>query len=509
MNSQLLLRAIAMGILCGLQLFPTTVGAVVSESAQRPNILFIMSDDHAAHAISAYGSRINKTPNLDRLAQQGMRLNNCFAVNSICAPSRACILTGKYSHVNGVTVFNRFDGSQWTVAKELQKAGYQTAMIGKWHLQSDPEGFDYWTVLPGQGVYFDPVFIEMGERKKIPGYATDVITDKTIEFLEKRQKDKPFFAMCHHKAPHRPWEPDEKHAHMYDNVEFPEPVTFNDDYATRSPAATEATMRIDRDLTRRDLKLTPPEGLKGKELEQWNSEKPQELEVTVKGEKKTLTGQALKKWKYQKYMRDYLGCIASVDDNVGRLLDYLDRTGLATNTIVIYTSDQGFYLGDHNWFDKRFMYEESLRMPFLVRYPGHIRPGSTSDAMILNVDFAPTFLELAGVSAPKEVQGRSMEPVLEGQTPTDWRKEMYYRYYHYPADHRVQPHYGVRTERYKLIYFNRIDAWELFDLKNDPHELKNIYAEPSSAKIVKQLKADITRLRNELDDHDQLQNVQK
>jgi arylsulfatase A-like enzyme len=296
---------------------------------------------------------------------------------------------------------------------------------------------------------------------------------------------------------------------MYDDVEIPEPATFNDDYATRSPAAAEATMRIDRDLTKHDMKLTPPADLKGPALEAWRSEKLTQLEVTVKGEKKILTGEALKKWKYQKYMRDYLGCIASVDDNVGRLLDYLDRTGLATNTVVIYTSDQGFFLGDHNWFDKRFMYEESLRMPFLVRYPGHIKAGSTSDAMVLNVDFAPTFLELAGAKAPKEVQGRSALSVLAGKTPKDWRTEMYYRYYHYPADHRVQPHYGIRTERYKLIYFNRIDAWELFDLKTDPHELKNIYADPAQASTVKKLKADMARFRTELDDHDQLQDVQK
>lgn len=501
--------------LFGNWLVLSLVGAVYVASsalgASRPNILFIMSDDHAAHAISAYGSKINKTPNLDRLAKQGMRLNNCFAANSICAPSRATILTGKYSHINGVTVFNRFDGDQWTVAKALQGAGYQTAMIGKWHLQSDPTGFDYWTILPGQGLYHDPVFIEKGERKKIDGYATDIITDKTIEYLEKRQKDKPFFVMCHHKAPHRPWEPDAKHATMYDDVVFPEPATFNDDYATRSPAAKEATMRIDRDMTRSDVKLMPPEGLKGEELQKWRSQAPATDEVVVRknGVATVLKGEALKKWKYQKYMRDYLGCIASVDDNVGRLLDYLDRTGLATNTIVMYTSDQGFFLGDHNWFDKRFMYEESLRMPFLVRYPGHIKAGSQSDAIVVNVDFAPTFLELAGVDIPKEVQGRSIDSILQGKTPGDWRKEMYYRYYHYPGDHQVQPHYGVRTDRYKLIYFNKLDAWELFDLQKDPKELKNVYAEPGYAKTVAQLKADMQRLRKELNDHDQLQDVQK
>jgi arylsulfatase A-like enzyme len=478
-------------------------------AAARPNIIFIMSDDHASHAISAYGSKINRTPHLDRLAREGMRLNNCFAVNSICTPSRAAILTGKYSHINGVTVFNRFDGSQWTVAKTLQAAGYRTAMIGKWHLTSDPTGFDYWNILPGQGLYHDPFFIEMGERKKIPGYATDIITDKTIEFLKNAPRDKPFFVMSHHKAPHRPWDPDEKHARLYEDVDIPEPETFNDNYATRSPAAVEATMRIDRDLNRRDLKVASPADLKGPDLAKWNSTTDAEMEVVIKGEKKKLSGEALKKWKYQKYIKDYLRCIASVDDNVGRLLDYLDASGLATNTIVIYTSDQGFYLGDHNWFDKRFMYEESLRMPFLVRYPGHIKPGSTSDAMVLNVDFAPTFLEYAGLSAPKEVQGRSFASALAGQTPKDWRTEMYYRYYHYPGDHQVQPHYGVRTERHKLIYFNKINAWELFDLKTDPHELKNIYADPAQAGVVKQLKASLARLRTELNDQDQLQDLQR
>lgn len=497
-------------ITCGrlvLGLMLLSAGGVFGANS-RPNILFIMSDDHAAHAISAYGSKINQTPNIDRLAKEGLRFNHCFAVNAICAPSRASILTGKYSHLNGVTVFNRFDGSQWTVAKELQQAGYHTGMIGKWHLQSDPTGFDYWNILVGQGLYHDPVFINMGERKKLTGYATDVITDLSLEFLKNRPKDKPFFLMCHHKAPHRPWEPDAKHAHMYDGVDFPEPATFNDDYATRSDAAREATMRIDRDLTRNDLKVKPPAGLSGKELQAWRGGTDTELEVTENGKTRKLTGAALKKWKYQRYLQDYLGCIASVDDNVGRLLDYLDQTGLATNTIVIYTSDQGFFLGDHDWFDKRFMYEESIRMPFLVRYPPAIKPGSVSDAMVLNVDFAPTFLDFAGLSAPADVQGRSFKSVLSGNTPDDWRKIWYYRYYHYPADHRVQPHYGVRTDRHKLIYFNRINQWELFDLQTDPHEMKNLYSNPQNQQLVTELKSEMTRLRKELNDHDQLADQQ-
>ena len=486
------------------------LGALAAGKAEptRPNILFIMSDDHAAHAISAYGSKINQTPHLDRLAREGVRFNNCFAVNSICAPSRASILTGKYSHINGVTVFNRFDGSQWTVARALQTAGYHTGMIGKWHLQSDPTGFDYWNILVGQGLYHDPVFIEMGERKKLTGYATDIIADQSIEFLKNRPKDKPFFLMSHHKAPHRPWEPDAKHARMFEDRTIPEPETFNDDYATRSDAAREATMRIDRDLTRNDVKLTPPASLKGTNLNKWKGGTDTELEVVEQGKTNKLSGLALKKWKYQRYMKDYLACVASVDDNIGRLLDYLDQTGLATNTIVIYTSDQGFFLGDHNWFDKRFMYEESIRMPFLVRYPPAIKPGSVNDAMILNVDFAPTFLEFAGLQVPAEIQGRSLKSVLSGKTPDDWRKSWYYRYYHYPGDHQVQPHFGVRTERHKLIYFNRINQWEFFDLKTDPRELKNIYNDPQNAKLVTELKSEMARLRKELDDREQFANQQ-
>lgn len=443
--------------------------------AAPPNILYIMADDHAAHAISAYGGKINQTPQIDRIAKEGMRFDQCLVTNSICTPSRAAILTGKYAHINGVPVFNRFDGSQPHLAKYLQKAGYHTGMIGKWHLGSDPTGFDYWNIFPGQGRYHDPVFLEMGQKKTHKGYATDLVADFSIAFLEKRPKDKPFFLMCHHKAPHRPWQPDAKHAKQWENVQVPEPETFNDDYASRSDAAREATMRIDRDLQPFDVKQKPPAGL---------------------------TGMALKKWKYQRYMRDYLACISSVDDNVGRLLDYLDKNGLKDNTIVIYTSDQGFFLGEHNWFDKRFMYEESLKMPFLVRWPGTVKPGTVNKGMILNVDFAPTLLDAAGLPVPADMQGKSFQPLLKGETPKDWRTAMYYRYYHYPQDHRVQPHYGVRTERYKLIYFNKIDQWELFDLKEDPRELKNVYRDPARADLVKKLKEEMIRLKKELKDND-------
>ncbi len=448
--------------------------------AAQPNFVFIMSDDHAAHAISAYGSKINQTPNLDRIAKSGMRFNTCFVNNSICTPSRAAILTGKYSHLNGVTVFNRFDGSQPHVGKMLQQAGYQTAMIGKWHLFSDPTGFDYWNVLPGQGRYYDPIMIEMGKTNTIKGYVTDVITDLSIDFLKRRDPTKPFMLFCHHKAPHREWTPGPNHTNLYDNIDVPEPVTFNDDYSGRSRAAAEATMRIERNLTKTDVKHAPPAGL---------------------------SGMALKKWYYQRYIKDYLRCIASVDDNVGRLLDYLEQSGLAKNTVVIYTSDQGFFLGDHGWYDKRFMYEESLRMPFLISFPGMIKPGSQNNSMILNVDFAPTLLELAGAKIPSDMQGRSILPLLRGKKPSDWRTSMYYRYYHYPQHHRVQPHCGVRTEQHKLIYFNKLDEWELYDLKKDPYETNNIYSEASSAKLISRLKSEMLRLKKELKDDDQFTNV--
>lgn len=476
----------------------------------RPNIVFIMADDHAAHAISAYGSKLNQTPNIDRIGAEGMKFNRCFVVNSICTPSRACILTGKYSHMNGVPVFNRFDGSQWTVAKELQKAGYHTGMVGKWHLGSDPTGFDYWNILPGQGIYHNPVLIEMGQSKKHQGYVTDLITDFSIDFIKNRPQDKPFFLMCHQKAPHRPWQPDAKHAKMYEDIDLPEPETFNDDWATRSRAATEATMRIDRNLNRADLKYPrPPAELKGPELQKWNQTVDMELTITNSdGSTKVLKGAELKHWKYERYIKDYLRCIASIDDNVGRLLKYLDEAGLRENTIVIYTSDQGFFLGDHDWFDKRFMFEESLRMPFVIRYPARIKAGSVNESMILNVDFAPTFLDYAGIKSPGEVQGKSLVSLLSGEKPADWRTSMYYRYYHYPADHRVQPHYGVRNDRYKLIYYNRINEWELFDLQKDGHELKNVYQDAGYAEVVKTMKAELARLRTELDDHEQFSDVQ-
>jgi arylsulfatase A-like enzyme len=478
-------------------------------AADRPNIIYIMSDDHAAHAISAYGSRVNQTPNIDRLAREGMLLRNVFVTNSICTPSRATVLTGQYSHLNGVPVFNRFDSSRATVAKLLQHGGYYTGMIGKWHLGSDPAGFDRWEILPGQGAYRDPVmYTATGERTYTGKYVTDVITDRAIDFLNTRPQNKPFFLMLHHKAPHRPWEPDEAHRRQFANRWIPEAETLWDSYATRTDALHENQQRVVDDLTRRDLKLPPPEGLQGTELTRWLGVKPDTVTIERDGESMTLTGEALGRWKYQRYLQDYLATIQSVDDNIGRLLDFLDRHGLARNTIVVYTSDQGFFLGDHGLFDKRFMYEESLRMPFLVRWPAGIRRGTTSEAMALNVDFAPTFLDAAGLAVPPDMQGRSFLPILRGRTPPDWRTTMYYRYYHDPGDHNTRAHYGVRTKTHKLIYYWKKDQWELFDLVADPQEMHNLYGQPGQEQITASLKAELQRLKKAVRDDDQFANEQ-
>lgn len=453
-----------------------------AEAPVRPNILYIMSDDHAAHALSCYGSKINATPNLDRIASAGMRFTNCFVTDSLCGPSRAVLLTGKYNHLNGFrdnAPTTTFDGSQQTFPKLLQKAGYQTAIVGKWHLNSDPTGFDFWSVLPGQGRYIDPVFITMGRKRIEKGYVTDIITDKTIDFLKTHDPARPFCLMYHHKAPHRSWQPDAKHAHLYDDVEIPTPPTFDDDYSHRTSAAREQEMQIDKYLNRDDLKEDPPAGLEG---------------------------EALKKWKYERFIKDYLRVIASMDDNIGRVLDYLDASGLSKNTIVIYTSDNGFFLGDHGWFDKRFMYEQSLRVPLLVRWPGRVKGGVVSDAIVSNIDFAETILDAAGVTSPPDMQGHSLIPVLdnEGVAPSDWRKAFYYHYYEFPEPHHVQPHIGVRNDRYKLIEFYGKGEWELFDLQKDPHELNSVYDDPAYGQVVRQMTGELNRLRAELHDTDPL-----
>jgi len=496
----------------GISVAVTLLFAAMLVEAQppgRPNIIFIMTDDHAAHAIGAYGSRINKTPNLDRLAREGALLTNVFATNSICTPSRAAILTGQYSHLNGVTMFNRFDSSRMTVARLLKQAGYYTGIVGKWHLGSDPVGFDRWEILPGQGTYRDPVlYTATGEKTYAGSYVTEVITDVALEFLESRPQDKPFFLMMHHKAPHRPWEPTESHAAYFAAQRIREPPTFWDTYATRSDALHENQQRVAADLTNRDLKLTPPPGLEGDQRAKWLLMKPDAVSVIQDGKSVTLTGKTLVQWKYQRYMQDYLATVQSVDDSVGRVLAWLDKAGLARNTMVVYTSDQGFFLGEHGLFDKRFMYEESIRMPFLVRWPAGIKPRTKSDAIALNIDFAPTFLDAAGLPTSAGMQGRSLRGVLSGHPPSDWRTSMYYRYYHDPGDHNTRAHYGVRTRTHKLIYFWKKDQWELFDLINDPHELHNRYGEPGQETLTATLKAELSRLKRELKDDDQLANEQ-
>ena len=440
--------------------------------SDRPNIIFVMTDDHAAHAMSCYDSRVNHTPNLDRVANDGMRLDNCFCTNSICTPSRATILTGKYAHINGSVTFNAPDPTHATFPQLLRAAGYYTAMIGKWHLNTEPTGFDFWSVLPGQGVYFDPAFVEMGRRKIYPGYVTDIITDLVLETLENRPKDQPFCVLYHHKAPHDPWLTDEAHAHLFEDEDIPEPPTLFDDYATRSEAIKKSTQRIGSER--------PGHTLYGAETGH----------ITDPDERMRA--------QYQIYMKSYLRCVASVDDNFGRLLDYLDENDLTENTVVIYTSDQGFFLGDHGWYDKRFMYEESLRMPFLVRFPGVIESSSVDQHLILNTDFAPTLLDYAGVEIPEDMQGRSFRPLLEGREVPDWREVMYYRYY---FSHFSTPaHWGVRTLRYKLIYYHDSDEWELYDLDADSLELNNVYTDPGYQDVVAELKAELDRLREELGD---------
>jgi arylsulfatase A-like enzyme len=450
--------------------------APVWAQEKRPNILYIMADDHASHALSCYGSKINQTPNLDRLAAQGMRFENAFVTNALCGPSRACVLTGKYNHLNGFmdngpkTVF---DGSQQTFPKLLQKAGYQTAIVGKWHLNSNPTGFDHWSILVGQGRYFDPVFITNGKREVVKGYVTDIITDKALDFLKNRKTDQPFCLMYHHKAPHREWNPDEKHAHLYDDHDIPLPETFYDNYEHRGTAAHDQDMTIARTLVKADYKVDPPAGLSGDKLTEW---------------------------KYQRFIKDYLRVIASLDDNVGRVLDYLDQNGLTENTIVVYTSDNGFFLGDHGWFDKRFMYEQSLRVPLIVRYPAKVKARSIAKQMTTNVDYAETFVDYAGVEIPADMQGRSLRPILEGTPPADWRNLIYYHYYEFPQPHHVHPHLGVRTDRYKLMYFTDLNEYELYDLQKDPNELRNVYLEAEYTEARERMTAELARARKQYKD---------
>ena len=469
---------------------------------QRPNIVFIFSDDLTCQAISAYGEarKLLQTPHMDRIAREGMRFDRCMVTNSICGPSRATVLTGLYSHKNGFfnNTNSRFDGQQQTFPKLLQKAGYQTALIGKWHLVSEPTGFDHWQILPGQGIYYNPPMNRMGEKLTEVGYVTDRITDLSLEWLDKRDPDKPFLLMLQHKAPHREWAPPIRHLGFNGDQPFAEPPTLFDDLEGRQRAVKDHDMGIDRTFTDLDAKLRTPTGMRPKELEEWNAYYASRNQAFIE---KNLQGKELIKWRYQRYMHDYLGCVKAVDESVGRVLEYLDQHGLAENTLVVCTSDQGFFLGEHGWFDKRWIFEESARTPLLVRWPGVTRPGSHSDRIVSLIDFAPTFLDAAGVQPPQPMQGSSLRPLLADPQGTAWRDALYYHYYEYPAPHRVQPHRGVITERYKLVhYYTDGDSWELLDRWANPEETRSFYADPQYAAVVQDLKERLEGLRTQVDD---------
>lgn len=560
MNSKLLYAitgasALAAAGSCGVKDAP--------KEPQKPlNIVYIMCDDHSYQTISAYDNRFIETPNIDRLADEGARFTNSFVANSLSGPSRACMLTGKHSHKNGFTNNEHgiFDGSQQTLPKLLREGGYQTAMIGKWHLVSEPTGFDYWDILTGQGDYYNPVFIRNGEQIVREGYSTNVVTDVALDWLENRDPDKPFCLFLHHKAPHRSWMPDTCDLRLYDDIEYPLPDNFYDDYEGRVAGANQelgivkdmnliydlkmadkenefhtpdnvSLENYGRSLYRRDLKPGDeiiPGRMNAEQQAAWDAYYDPIIEQFKKdiasGE---LSGDKLSEWKYQRYMHDYCRVIHSVDRNVGRVYDYLKEHGLLDNTVIVYTSDQGFFMGEHGYFDKRYMYEESFRTPLIVRMPGgkpvkaakartpvygpdtygH-RPNDI-DEFVQNIDYAPTILDIAGLPIPEDIQGESFLPLLRGEKPEKvqtsegkgWRRSLYYHYYEYPAEHAVRRHYGVRTERYSLMHFyNDIDEWELFDLKEDPMEMHNIYGAPGTEKVTEELRKELVRLQTLYDD---------
>ena len=485
----------------------TCLTSCIEKVVERPNIIFIFSDDHAYQAVSAYGFEIGKyapTPNIDRIASEGMRFDRCYVTNSICAPSRATILTGKHSHLNTVpTNRERFDSTQVTFPKILQANGYQTAIVGKWHLKTIPTGFDFWHVLPGQGHYYNPDFRTPEGRIRVKGYVTELITDKALEWLqETRDETKPFMLMLQHKAPHRAWDPGPGQLGMFDDVTFPEPDNLFDDYEGRGTAAREQDMTIEKTMRMgRDLKIWVDDDageeaffrrMDEDQIKAWS-----EVYDPIREEFKNagLTGDELVSWKYQRYMKDYLACIQSVDENIGRVLKYLEESGLAENTIVIYNSDQGFYLGEHGWFDKRFMYEESLKTPLVMRWPGVIKPGQVNDDLVSNLDFAQTFLDIAGVEAPGEMQGVSLLPLLEGSTPESWRNSLYYHYYEFPGAHSVRKHEGIATREYKLMHFYELGEWELYDLEKDPAEMQSVYDDPAYRGVIRELEQELDSLK--------------
>lgn len=479
---------------------------LVAENYDKPNILFIMADDHSTNAISAYGGMLSKvlqTPNIDRIGREGAILQNCFVTNSISTPSRACILTGQYSHMNGVyTLFDTLNPESPTFVKDLQNNGYTTALFGKWHLKSEPAGFDFYSVLPGQGVYENPVYVKKGkwteksgnnngEGVEYEGHETDIVTNQTLDYLQGVDKNKPFMVMCHYKAPHRGWIPADRFKNMFNNIDVPEPKNLFETYENKGNYSKVLTLKLE------DLKPTD-----------YKVEMPKDLDDVQK-----------RKWLYQLYIKDYLRCVAGVDENVGRLLKYLDDNNLAKNTIVVYTSDQGFFLGEHGWFDKRLMFDEAIKMPFLIRYPQKIKRGTVRKEIITNIDFAPTILDYAGISSPQYIQGLSFKSILENKTPKDWQKAMYYRYWaHLGGGHDVSAHYGIRTQRYKLIFFYGLNLgnmqgnknkviepnWELYDLKKDPLEMNNIYFDSKNLELIKTLKKKLLDLKKKYRDEDEI-----
>ena len=498
--------------------------SLCGKTSDRPNILFVFTDDHAPHAIGAYNGwlkSVNPTPVIDKLAKEGMVFVNSFCTNSICGPSRAVIQTGKHSHKNGfMNNGNTFDWNQQTFPKLLQKAGYQTAIYGKSHLKGHPLGYDDWAVLPGQGLYYNPDMIFPEGRKRIEGYCTDVVTDLAVEWLnDKRSNDKPFMLMVQHKAPHRNWMPALRHLYLYDEIDIPEPPTLFDEWKDNAPGARVQELEIDRHM---DLNydlfvdLTPdfnqPPSQKRQDRSAWHNMKRMSAEQLKAWRdhyaprdkafhEAKLSGKELVRWKFQRYAKNYLRCVKGVDESVDRLQKELKKLGLDNNTIVIYSSDQGFYIGDHGWYDKRWMYEESLKMPFIVKWPGVVKPGSRNTDLVQNLDYAQTFLEIAGAPQPKDMQGLSLLPLLKGETTKDWRKEIYYHYYEYPSVHMIPRHYGIRTKRYKLMHFYQFgNEWEMYDLKIDPDELTNIYGNKETINLQKNLTNRLKKLRKYYED---------
>jgi len=488
----------------------------IVETTKKPNIIYIMADDLTTQAISAYGGiykDIAPTPNIDKVANEGMLFQDVLVTNSICGPSRAAILTGNYSNLNGYyknESGGKFDDSQWTFPQEFQKNGYKTSLFGKWHLGTEPVGFDtfkYHNSAGQQGHYWDPLYNENGTDVKEKGYATNLSTDFALNWLDTiKSSEEPFLMVLQYKAPHRPWEPDTKYEQLWDDIEMPYPATYNDTYDGREKTAGDTEMTMEY-FSNRDMKLPEPEGLKGKEKIQWAfyGAKPGQI-VKPEG----MTDEEGRNWRYQTYIKDYLACVKSVDDNVGRVLNYLKENNLEENTIIVLTSDQGFYLGDHGFFDKRFIYEESLRMPFMVKYPEKVKAGSINEDIITNIDFAPTLLELAGINTTQKMQGSSFASLLEGNTPEDWQEAMYYHYYEFPYWHHVQPHYGIRTQKHTLAHFYyNIDVWELYDLEKDPSQMNNIINDPNYANVITELKADLKALMVKYENNKSLTDFRK